>query len=93
MTRKKSLLYFSGTSNGKPVVAGIYKFFETTGLPLDTIFFLIKQKDMVIDWTELYDSIINMPHKRKIAKIEEAISDVYGNDYCKHIIDILNLKE
>lgn len=38
------------TLDGRPIVAGVYRFFETHGLPLDILIEELLEQGCVIDW-------------------------------------------
>ena len=82
----KSQLQFAGIpENGKTVIKGIYRCFETTGLPLDVIVSWIKENDFIPSWydylTEATNAGINF--ERIKSRLEEVIVDIYGNHYWK----------
>jgi hypothetical protein len=87
------LLYQSGiTTEGKRVVSGLYKLYETIGLPLDIILSVFHQKDWIPDWINFYCAALSagMRHTRIISKLQEAISDVYGSEWSDIITSKLN---
>jgi hypothetical protein len=90
MTRKHKfpVIQTGTTSDGKPVYAGVYKFYETYGLPLDVILTTFQQKGWVPDWIDLYIDAIKagMEHDRIISKLDEAISDSYGKQWSDEVI-------
>lgn len=68
------------TVEGKPVVAGVYRVFETLGLPLEVVLQVVHDKDMVPCWMSLYREAkaAGMQHDRILSKLDPAISDSYG---------------
>jgi len=76
------------TTDGKSVYGGVYKFYETHGIPLDIIFNIFIERDWIPDWIDIYKSASygGMKHDRIISKLEEAISDSYGKEYCDAVI-------
>jgi len=40
------------SEDGKKVVAGVFRLFDTVGLPLEIIFERIKNEDWIVDWKE-----------------------------------------
>jgi|SRR5579885_1371433 len=95
MTRKKTktgLVQTGVTSDNKPVYSGVYKFYETHGLPLDVILTTFIEKGWVPDWIDFYKSALSagMEHSRIISKLEEAVSDSYGKEWCDVVILRLN---
>lgn len=90
----KSLFKQTGiTPTGKPVLAGVFTFYETHGLPLDVIFMCFIEKDWIPDWIDLYQCCKNagMKHDRILSKLSEAISDSYGKEWESIVISKLDL--
>lgn len=93
MSRQKNELYQSGiTTDGKPIMAGIFSFYETHGLPLDVILITFIEKGWVPDWVEFYETAISagMKHDRILSKLEEAISDSFGKEWNDVVISKLH---
>jgi len=80
------------TSDNKKAVAGIWKTFETHGIPLDIIFTICMRKESVPDWILLYNEmkLSGMKHTRIISKLEEAISDSFGKEWSDVVISRLD---
>lgn len=89
--RKKILVIDGVTTDGKYVVKGIYKFYETHGVPLaDILNFLIKN-NLVVNWLEFCRDALNKikskKAKNKIASlIKEAVIDSYDKNDSDNII-------
>jgi hypothetical protein len=94
MSKKKKcqLIQSAITPDGKPIYKGVYKFYETHGLPLDVILTVFQSKGWVPDWIDLYLSAMGagMQHDRIISKLEADISDSYGKEWCDAVILRLN---
>jgi hypothetical protein len=91
--KKKFPLKQTGiTEDNKPIYGGIYKFYETYGLPLDVIFISFQEKDWVPDWVDFYLHALKagMDHNRIISKLDEAISDSFGKNWSHEVIVRLN---
>lgn len=82
------------TSDNKPLLKGVYKTYETIGLPLDILFECIKNKGAMISWYHFYREAYaaGMSHERILSKLEEAVSDVWGKTFCDTVIGWLNGK-
>ena len=80
------------TTDGKGVVNGVWKTFETYGLPLDIIFEVCLRKGCVPDWIELYKQMLisGMEHGRILSKLEEAINDSFGKEFGAVVISRLD---
>lgn len=76
------------TTDGKQLIDGVWKTFETHGLPLDIIFDVCIRRGWVPDWIELYKQMrqSNMEHGRILSKLEEAINDSFGKEFCGVVI-------
>lgn len=68
------------SSDGRPVVRGVYRMHETTGTPLDVILEGIRDRGMLPDWQSFVVEAVEagMSLKRAIAKLEPAVADVFG---------------
>lgn len=71
------------TTDGKTVCKGIYKFYETNGIPLDILFDLLDKNGVMVSWRDFYVEAISagMEHNRIISKLEEPICDVWGKKF------------
>lgn len=89
---KKLLTQTAITTDNKPVYGGVYKFYETHGLPLDVIFISFIEKGWMPDWIDYYKSSLagGMQHSRILSKLEEAISDTFGKEFCDVVISKLD---
>lgn len=68
------------TEQGTPVVAGVFRFFETHGLPLDTVLSVLRERGALPCWPSFFREAraAGMKPERIISKLEEAIADAYG---------------
>lgn len=68
------------TEDNKNVVRGVYRFFETEGVPFDIIFEILKSKNAIPDWIALVKEAVlaGMKPSRIISTLDAAISDSYG---------------
>jgi hypothetical protein len=60
------------TTDDKMVVNGVFRFFETEGIPFDIIFDLLKRNNAIPDWISLYKEAVlsGMKHSRVISMLE-----------------------
>lgn len=86
------MIQIGRTSDGKRVFSGLYKFYETVGLPLDTLLSCFKEKDILPDWLDFYQAAkkAGMEHGRIISKLEADISDAFGKELADQVISQLN---
>ncbi len=78
---EKQYLRVSGiTSDGKALIAGVFDFETTIGLPLEIILLTFKEKDKMVDWVDYYKAAVlfGMKHERIINRMQEANTAVYG---------------
>ncbi len=93
MARKKQLIRQVGvTTEGKPVVAGIYRFCETVGLPLVDALFVLDQQGQVPCWESYYKEALDagMKHARILSRLKEAMADTYSPEFLGVVIERLD---
>lgn len=99
MSQTDLIFQIGKTTDDKAVVAGVFSFYETHGLPLDVILNLCIEKNWMPCWTTLYTDMLKagMKHTRILSKLEESISDSFGKAFCDVVIlrleNIFNPKE
>lgn len=52
--KKTDFIQIGITTEGKPVMSGIFAFYETHGIPLEIIFMSFIEKELVPSWIDLY---------------------------------------
>jgi alanyl-tRNA synthetase len=79
------------TSDGKIVVRGLYKFFNTYGVPLEDILFVLEKKGIIPDWIDFYDDCIRhgMNRRTVMSKLEVAVGEIFGPRFKERVIDTL----
>ena len=79
------------TETGLAVVSGVFRFYETHGLPLDILLDALRMKGAIPCWISFYREalVAGMKHDRIIAKLREAISDVFGDGMATYVCDRL----
>lgn len=82
------------TTDGKDVVAGVYRFFETVGLPLDIVFDELRNRNAIPSWLHFYSEAqaAGLSHDRIISKLEEAVLDCYGAEFCRVVCETLEIR-
>jgi len=89
------MLQISGkTTDGKEVISGVFRFYETYGLPLTDIFYLIDKEDNAVpDALDLYQSMLiaGMQKDRIISKLREPYVDVFGVPFWDAVKERLDL--
>jgi alanyl-tRNA synthetase len=91
MNVTESFQVVSKTVDGKDVVAGVFDFFDTHGLPFDVIFELCKDNNMIPSWPIFYSDAIKAGWSRKtiLNRLEPALVDVYGWDFANVVLSRL----
>lgn len=91
--KSKSQLIQTGiTSDNKMVMGGLYKCYETHGLPLDMLLSCCISNNWMPDWIDFYQAAFaaGMQHGRIISKLEESVSDSFGKEFCDTVISNLD---
>lgn len=80
------------TTDGKVVVEGVYRFFETHGLPLDVLLDRLRSRGIIPSWLSFYDEArkAGMKHERILSKLSESLGDVYGPSFRDVVIKRLD---
>lgn len=89
---KKIITIIGKTSDDRSIIDGVWKIFETHGIPLDIIFTMCIDKNVMPDWIVLYKQMkrSGMSHDRIVSKLDESISDSYGKIFNDAVISQLN---
>jgi hypothetical protein len=80
------------TETGVEIVEGVYRYFETHGIPLDILFSVLRDRNRMPSWLQFYDEARagGMKHDRILSKLDPAITDVYGSDFKKVVLEKLD---
>lgn len=83
MARKRFLHKVGVTTLGVPVVAGVYKLYETHGLPLDVLIGTLYEKRYLPCWLSLFDEGVaaGVRPDRWARTIVVAVSDTLGEPW------------
>jgi hypothetical protein len=90
----KSLIRQVGiTTEGKPVVAQVYREYETSGVPLEVLLSILNDRGMVVCWISLYREarLGGMKHSRILSMLDTAVSDSYGGLVRDEVLRVLRL--
>ena len=70
------------TKDGMVVIRGVFRIFETDGLPLDVIFDVLRERNYIPDWEGfvLEAEAAGMNRNRILLKLDAAIADTYGTE-------------
>lgn len=84
-------MYQVGTSNGRPVMAGLAKLYYQEGIPYNLVFEQLRNKDIVVSWIHLYKELQDngLSHDRIIHLLNEHVFEAYGAEYRDVVIDRL----
>ncbi len=71
-----------------PVLAGIYRFVETHGLPLDVLLEVVHDRGAVPCWLSFMREAesAGMRRDRALSKLAEAVTDVHGSEFCENVM-------
>ncbi|HLP81382.1 MAG TPA: hypothetical protein VK141_05260 [Nitrosomonas sp.] len=96
MAKTKTKIEVVGkTTEDIPVIRGMFKFFDTHGLPLDVFLYVCQEKKMIPDWISFYEDakIAGWSHSTILNRLITAITDVYGKEFADHVKSILEKLE
>lgn len=81
------------TLEGHKIVSGIYRFYETTGLPLDVTLEFLRAREMVPDWPAFILEAVEagMSPERALSMLDAAIADSYGSTFRDVVVTRLRL--
>ena len=91
MKKSTSCTLIGQTVDGNAVLSGIFKFYETNGVPLDVLFQLMQERNIIPCWKSLYREAreAKMTHERIISMLDSAISDSFGPSFRDEVISTL----
>lgn len=80
------------TEEGKLVISGVFKLYDTLGLPLEILFMEMKKNDLVPDWVDFYNCAIAQGWKKKtiLSRLGTAIRASYGKEFELYVLKILD---
>lgn len=80
------------TTDERAVMGGVFRFAETYGLPLDMIFLLMDERNMIPCWVSFYQEAAKagMKHARILSKLSEPMGDIYGPNFTQHVLGMLD---
>jgi hypothetical protein len=81
------------TVDDRTVVQGVYRFYETTGVPLDVILDQLRERGVVPDWPQFVIEAVEagMSVPRAISLLEPALADSFGSAFCDVVVSRLKL--
>lgn len=83
---QKALLKQCGVAeDGKPVFAGLFRFRETYGLPLEVVISVVIQDGGVVGWLELFDEMVAASVKSPFSVIDDALGLAFDPATRQHI--------
>lgn len=93
MGRKKAKLVVVGkTEDGRSVISGVFKMYDTLGMPLADVIDTIHQKNFVISWIHFYEEAKKGGWKYDtiMTRLREGIIDTHGLEYFNVVEKKLN---
>lgn len=87
------ILIHSKTTDYKFVIRGVFKLFQTEGVPLDIIFEFLILNNCIPDWLDLVQEMKSsgMKFSRILSKLDSAIVDTYGPEIRDIVISRLKI--
>lgn len=81
------------TEDGRKVVSGLFRFYETHGIPLVMLFTALEGMNVVPDWGPFYHEArrAGVKAERILAMLHSDISDVYGREYRDAVLQRLEM--
>lgn len=81
------------TTDGRTVVRGVFRLYETEGLPLDVLFDVLKERNCIPDWKHFVQEAksAGMKLDRVLSKLDPAIVDTYGPEMRDVVIRRLSI--
>lgn len=75
------------TTDGRPVVAGVFPLFGTHGVPLDIILAELTRDGLVVSWPDYVALALADGHRpaRIKSRVLEAVEDVLGADHARAV--------
>lgn len=85
----KMLKVIGKTTDGKLVLSEVYKYYASVGLPLDSLFEGLRQRNAIPSWIHFYNDArqAGIKHSRILSMLDEPLTDVYGVEIKKFIIE------
>ncbi len=82
------ILQVGKTTDGRGVVVGIYRYYETHGIPLDVLLEALRDKGYIPDWRAFVQEALaaGMKKSRVLSMLEPALADVYGGAFRDHVL-------
>lgn len=92
-SREQLIVQVGTTSDGKVIVAGVFRFFATHGIPLEVLMSLLSDKNVMPCWISLYREArqAGIQHSRILSRLDTAIQDAYGVEVRDEVIRVLSL--
>jgi hypothetical protein len=80
------------TVDGTDTFSGVFKFYETHGMPFEVLLGIMKDMNRMPSWLHLYDEALaaGMQHKRIQSMLDSPICDVYGPKFRDVVLERLN---
>lgn len=71
------------------VIDGVFRWFDTNGTPLDIIFDMCREKNLMPSWTHFYSDARKQgwSHETIINRLRDNISDVWGKEFSDNVLE------
>lgn len=95
MARKKLTWQSGVTTDGRPVVAGLYAFYETHGVALGLVVEALHARGAAPDWADFYHAAraAGVGRESVREKVRAAVAEVHGPGASEYAFAALDLLE
>lgn len=78
---------------GREVLSGVFKFYDTVGLPISVVLGVFQSQGKQPCWTSFFTDAFKSGWKREtiFSRLEEGIVDIYGKEYWKIVEEKLSV--
>ena len=83
------------TEDGQKVVSGVFKLFDTLGLPLEDVFTQCKKNNYLPSWTHFYNDAMKQgwKHKTIMTKLKDSMYGIYEDEWVKVVLERIAILE
>lgn len=91
--KKKGITQVGVTPEDKKAIDGVFRMFDTIGLPLDIILDQLHERDLVVSWKHFFRDALKAGWtlKTTMNRVTIAVRDAYLPDYADEVVKRLEL--
>ena len=86
-------MYVTGkTTDGLPIISGLFRFYDTLGVPLADVLMKISERRLVPDWADFIQSASTSGWTKHttLSRVREAVVDSYGPKHWEGMCEQFN---